>query len=270
MDFWAERASDEEEDIDKAIANEVSQLNQRSKAADRRFQALPSGASNIVFIRTKLPNPTELMDAITTDLYNKKMPTSRYIMRMYPVVGTCRVKSYAEEIEEILKPFFGADPHGHSFYLKIKIRNNDPSMRDDIFKTFCYVIKGLNMDNKPNYNTFEYIVIVDVIKTVMCISVLKNYKLYKEYNLQTMGDPFLPDFEQENEAESRKQLEEDEEENGKAQEGEAAVAEEGEEGAEPANGEEQEAESAEAPQGETEQVADEEEAANQEEQGTAE
>ena len=228
-DFWAEKDSDEEEeDVDKAIAKEVTQIQERAKSKERRFQAVNSGANNIVFIKTSLPNPNELFERIVSDLHSKKIPKSRYIMRMYPVAGTCKVQTYEKEIEEILRPFF-ADPVGHSFYLKIKIRNNDGAVRDGIFKTFCYVIKGLNMLNKPNYNEYDYIVIIDVIKTVLCVSVLKDYKLYKEYNLQSLGDSFRPDGETESKDSVGDEGKDTQEGNAEAME---HVAEGGEEGIE--------------------------------------
>lgn len=42
----------EEEDVDVALKKEVAQLQSSAGKRERRFQALESGANNVIFIRT--------------------------------------------------------------------------------------------------------------------------------------------------------------------------------------------------------------------------
>ena len=61
-------ADDSEEDIESAIAKEVKSIKEQKQ---RRFQAVISGANNVIFIRSSLPdnkNPVELVHHLLTDI----------------------------------------------------------------------------------------------------------------------------------------------------------------------------------------------------------
>lgn len=45
-------SSEEEEDVDAALKKEVAQLKASGAKQERRFQALESGANNVIFIKT--------------------------------------------------------------------------------------------------------------------------------------------------------------------------------------------------------------------------
>lgn len=47
-----EEKADEEEDVDVALKKEVAQLQESRVKQERRFTALDSGATNVIFIRT--------------------------------------------------------------------------------------------------------------------------------------------------------------------------------------------------------------------------
>ena len=175
---------DDEEDFEKALKKEVEEIKAQAKSKQRRFQQVDSGAKNVVFIQTSV-SPNELFETIISDLYEKKQAKSRHIMRMFPVAGTCKVQTFEEEIGEILEPFFSG-PEGHSFYLKIKIRNCNDKAVKNCFDKFIEVIKGLNSENKATYTAYDYVVQIDVIRSVMCVSVLKDFVKYEQYNLQAV------------------------------------------------------------------------------------
>ena len=48
----SEEEEEEEDDAEAALKKEVAQLKKTGKGAEKRFQALDSGANNVVFIRT--------------------------------------------------------------------------------------------------------------------------------------------------------------------------------------------------------------------------
>lgn len=49
----SEEEGAEEEDVDVALKKEVAQLQASGAKQERRFQALDSGANNVIFIKTK-------------------------------------------------------------------------------------------------------------------------------------------------------------------------------------------------------------------------
>ena len=152
---------------------------------ERRFQQVESGATNCIFIRTTLPDPTELVTTIFSDIYESETAKSRYIMRLLPIIGTCKcsedkVKKLAEEA---LKGYF-TDAIGHTFSVNIKVRNNNSFGRKQVLPLLVDVVKDLNPANHPNLDDPEYIVNVDILRNVLCLSVLKDSVKFRKYNLQ--------------------------------------------------------------------------------------
>ena len=152
---------------------------------ERRFQQVESGANNCIFIKTTLPDPTELVTTIFSDIYESETAKSRYIMRLLPIIGTCKcsedkVKKLAEET---LKGYF-TDAIEHTFSVNIKVRNNNSFGRKQVLPLLVDAVKDLNPANQPNLDDPEYIVNVDILRNVLCLSVLKDSVKFRKYNLQ--------------------------------------------------------------------------------------
>ena len=152
---------------------------------ERRFQQVESGANNCIFIKTSLPDPTELVSTIFNDIYESETAKSRYIMRLLPIIGTCRCseEKIKKLAEEALKKYF-TDAIGHTFSVNIKVRNNNRFGRKQVLPLFVDVVKELNPANHPNLDDPEYIVNVDILRNVLCLSVLKESVKFRKYNLQ--------------------------------------------------------------------------------------
>ena len=67
------------EDIEEALAKEVEQLQQTKK--EKRFQTVLTGAVNVIFIKTNLPDskdPTDLVHTILTDMLKTGCKKTRW------------------------------------------------------------------------------------------------------------------------------------------------------------------------------------------------
>ncbi|GCB73306.1 hypothetical protein scyTo_0002467 [Scyliorhinus torazame] len=188
--FVEESNSEDEEDDDAetALKKEVKQIRASTQNNLRRFQALDSGANNVVFIRTLNIEPDKLVHHILKDLYATKKKKTRAILRMLPVSGSC--KAFMEEIpkyfETFLEPWFKV-PKKASFQIVYKARNNSHMSRDDVIKALAGVVINLNAENKVDLNNPEYTIIVEIIKGVCCVSVVQDYILFRKYNLQEVA-----------------------------------------------------------------------------------
>ncbi|XP_043567879.1 THUMP domain-containing protein 1 isoform X2 [Chiloscyllium plagiosum] len=189
--FVEEPNSEDEEDDDDAEAaleKEVKQIHTSTQSRLRRFQALDSGANNVVFIRTLNIEPDKLVHYILKDLYATKKKKTRAILRMLPVSGSC--KAFMEEIpkyfETFLEPWFKA-PKKATFQIVYKARNNSHMSRDDVIRALAGVVINLNPENKVDLNNPEYTIIVEIIKGVCCVSVVQDYILFRKYNLQEVA-----------------------------------------------------------------------------------
>ncbi|XP_031719097.1 THUMP domain-containing protein 1 isoform X2 [Anarrhichthys ocellatus] len=181
-------SSDEEEaeeDVEVALKKEVDQLKASGAKQQRRFQALDSGANNVIFIKTRNLESDKLVHHILSDLHTTKKKKSRVILRMLPVTGTCKAfqEDMVKYLTTFLEPWFKT-PNCGTYQIAFKARNSSHNKRDEIIKSIAGLVGKLNPKNKVDLTNPELTIIVEVIKAVCCISVVKDYALYRKYNVQ--------------------------------------------------------------------------------------
>ncbi|XP_051760589.1 THUMP domain-containing protein 1 [Ctenopharyngodon idella] len=183
-------SEDEEadEDAEAALKKEVSQIQSSMKTHQQRFTAVDSGANNVVFIRTHGVDPEKLVHHILSDLHQTKKRKSRVILRMLPVSGTCR--AFLEDMEtflsEYLERWFKA-PLRATYQICFKARNSSHSKRDDIIKAVAGLVGKMNPLNKVDLTNPELSIIIEIIKSICCVSVVTDYTLFRKYNLQEVA-----------------------------------------------------------------------------------
>ncbi|KAM4751458.1 THUMP domain-containing protein 1 [Anableps anableps] len=181
----SEEEEAEEEDVDVALKKEVAQLQLSAGKWEKRFQALESGANNVIFIRTQNLEPDKLVHHILSDLHSTKKKKSRVILRMLPVTGTC--KAFQEDmlkyLTTFLEPWFKT-PNSATYQIAFKARNSSHNKREEIIKSIAGLVGKLNPKNKVDLTNPELTIIVEVIKAVCCVSVARDYTLYRKYNVQ--------------------------------------------------------------------------------------
>ncbi|XP_008059392.1 THUMP domain-containing protein 1 [Carlito syrichta] len=187
----------EDDDAEAALKREVGEIKASTEMKLRRFQSVESGANNVVFIRTLGIEPEKLVHHILQDMYKTKKKKTRVILRMLPISGTCKafledMKKYAETF---LEPWFKA-PNKGTFQIVYKSRNNSHMNREEVIKELAGIVGSLNSENKVDLTNPQYTVVVEIIKAVCCLSVVKDYMLFRKYNLQEVvksaKDPSQP------------------------------------------------------------------------------
>ncbi|TKS68545.1 THUMP domain-containing protein 1 [Collichthys lucidus] len=183
----------DEEDVDVALKKEVAQLQTSGAKQERRFQALDSGANNVIFIKTQNLESDKLVHHILSDLHSTKKKKSRVILRMLPVTGTCKAfqDDMVKYLTTFLEPWFKT-PNCATYQIAFKARNSSHNKRDEIIKSIAGLVGKLNPKNKVDLTNPELTVIVEVIKAVCCISVVKDYTLYRKYNVQEVVKEDVP------------------------------------------------------------------------------
>lgn len=181
--------SEDDEDAEAALKKEVSQIQSSMKTHQQRFSAVDSGANNVVFIRTHGVDPEQLVHHILSDLHQTKKRKSRLILRMLPVSGTC--KAFHEDMEKFLSVFlerwFRA-PMRATYQVRFKARNSSHNKRDEVINAVAGLVGKLNPLNKVDLTNPELSIIIEIIKSVCCVSVLKDYMLFRKYNLQEVAN----------------------------------------------------------------------------------
>ena len=182
--------SDHFDDVDASLQKEVKALKKsRANKNRNRFSQVNSGVNNVLFIRTTLPDPNRIVDSIFSDVLDSGKGQSRFIMRFMPVLNTCRAD--AEKIkalaQTVLKPFFGElNEDGHSYAVMFKARNSNLIGSSDVQELIWKVVIEMSIKNRVDLTTPEYVIHVNIMRTICCMSVLNNYKKYSKYNLQEL------------------------------------------------------------------------------------
>ncbi|XP_034544404.1 THUMP domain-containing protein 1 [Notolabrus celidotus] len=184
---------EEEEDVAEALKKEVSQLKASRTKQRRRFQACDSGANNVIFIRTSQLESDKLVHNILSDLHTTKKKKSRVILRMLPVTGTCKAfqDDMVKYLTTYLEPWFKT-PNCATYQIAFKARNSSHNKRDEIIKSIAGLVGKMNPKNKVDLTNPELTIIVEVIRAVCCLSVVKDYTLFRKYNVQEVGKEDTP------------------------------------------------------------------------------
>lgn len=168
------------------MKKEVDEIKE-SKHELRRFQNTNTKAKNLIFIRTTIPDPSQLAHSILSDLWETKVQKSRFAIRLLPIAGTCR----AEEGEvkklgkELFTPIFQTPfGEGYNFSIIVKIRNNNGLGRDSVIPALAGIIKDLNPLHRVNHDKPDFVVLVEVAQSVCCLGIVKDFFKFKKYNLQ--------------------------------------------------------------------------------------
>lgn len=150
---------------------------------------MATGAKNYIFIRTTLEDPLPLSLTIMDDILAKQQRKTKKLIRMIPVQTTCRgfeddiIKTVKKQCESYFKE------KGQSFYLAIKIRNNNSVQQESLKSSLITVVSEAHSGNNPELKDPEVVVNIDVIKNICCISFLPGYLTkYCKYNLLILGD----------------------------------------------------------------------------------
>ncbi|XP_078041477.1 THUMP domain-containing protein 1 [Augochlora pura] len=169
----------DDEDISASLNKEIKEL----KSVHRRFQVVDTGVKNVIFIRSTLANPLELVTKIVTKLDNTKQQRTRYILRLLPIEVVC--KAYMSDIKQkadiVLEKYFAQEPK--TFSIVFNHHSNHNIHRDEVIKDLAEIISKKNPGNKADLKNPELAVIVEVIRGVCLISVAPHYYKFKKYNL---------------------------------------------------------------------------------------
>lgn len=180
--------SEEETDIGDLLKREVDSMKKNSQKSLRhkRFQVVETGASNCIFIKTNLPSPEELTAAIIKDLSTTKIQKTRHVMRLLPIMATC--KANLPDIMECAGTLFDKYflKESSTFAVIFNKRFNSSVSRDMIIKELAELIVLKNGDNKADLKNPSLCIIVEIIKGICLLSIVDNYFTYKKYNLHEL------------------------------------------------------------------------------------
>lgn len=182
-----------DDDIEAELQKEVTDI-KSSPSEVKRFECVESLASNCLFFSTSLPNPTELVQNIFTDVMDTKLQKSRFINRMLPIKATC--KAYFDDIKKTADQLFDdvfatKFLEGKTFMVLYKARNNNSApAKMDVIKALADLIVEKNPAHRVNLMDPDFTVLVEIMQKMCCLGVVANYTKFKKYNLASLCSVF--------------------------------------------------------------------------------
>ncbi|CAL7936343.1 unnamed protein product [Xylocopa violacea] len=177
--------NDEEDDISTALNKELHELKtEYSKPVNaRRFQVVDTGVKNVVFIRSTLTNPLELVTKIITELNETKQQRTRFLLRLLPIEVVCKANmtDIKAKANVMLEKYFAQEPK--TFSIVFNRHSNSNIHRDEVIEDLAEIISKKNPGNKADLKNPEFAVIVEMIRGVCLMSVAPNYYKFRKYNL---------------------------------------------------------------------------------------
>ncbi|XP_066998194.2 THUMP domain-containing protein 1 [Anabrus simplex] len=155
-------------------------------AEQRRFKIVDCGVKNRLFFRTTVPDPVTLVHHIMKSAKTSDERRTRYLMRITPVEITC--KAYQKDIETaastLLDKYFSGE--GKTFSIVFNRHNNDFVGRSDVIGELAQMIKFRNPDHKVDLRHPQLTVLIEILRSVCCLSVVPDYMDFYKYNLMEL------------------------------------------------------------------------------------
>merc|ERR1712039_179899 len=191
METAHSEGDDEDDDVDAALEKEKTALDKvaAKEGTERRFQVVDSGVQNLVFIRTTVESPVELADSVMKEVRTSGTQISRYLLRLVPVEVTC--KAFSENVEEAVKPVISKkfqDKGETTYCIQFKSRLNNSFAKEEAYKTIGKMVRDVNPQSKVEFKDPDHVILVEVMKSFCCISILTNYFAFKKYNILELAN----------------------------------------------------------------------------------
>lgn len=171
-------------DIEDELKSELNEL-KNNDVKKHKFQKQDTGAQGNMFLKIndRSIDPVTLGTSIVEDLYETKKQKTVHLLRLIPVEVTC--KSYIDDISKAIVPlldkYFSGEPV--TYCIVVNKRNNNNLDKMNVIEFVALLIKEKNMFHSVDLKQAALTVVVEIIKSVCCLSVLPHYYKYKKYNL---------------------------------------------------------------------------------------
>ncbi|KAG8701864.1 hypothetical protein FRC09_005086 [Ceratobasidium sp. 395] len=166
--------SSNEEDIEKQLAKELSDINKpKSKVStERRIAICPTDTTCVIYVSTKLP-----IDPVRVTLHHMKQVSqtgisgTRALVRLIPASGICAANMAA--LTTLANDLFASPFGGHpkKYKIELRIRNHAVLAKEDIIKEIAKCVpvdKGhtgiCTMAVVPDYDKYKRFNVTEIVK----------------------------------------------------------------------------------------------------------
>lgn len=206
-------------DLDSALENEKAKLKSSQKKI-RRFQIVKSGANHSFFVVTTLPilSINKLVESIFDTTLQTKEQHSRYVERLSPVSFIC--KAYEDDLrkliikKEFIEQLLSFDTENDTIWFDVQAKKSNntqlkSSHLEEIIISDLLSRKSEDLNGKVFKRDYKkpYIhILIHVIRNLILVSIVRNFDLYKKYNLASINLSITTKDEESQQSQQQKQV----------------------------------------------------------------
>ncbi|CAI6363227.1 unnamed protein product [Macrosiphum euphorbiae] len=180
-----ETISTEEEsaEIMDSLDTELESLSRKDNADWKKFTPSATGVGNCLFISTTVEDPCELMYKILEDIERTKVQKTKFLLRMLPIMVTCKanITSITSTCAILLPKYFSTEPT--TFAIMFNHRYNNSVPRDKVIDELANQVVSFGQHTVDLSGGAKMTIIVEVVKSVCCLSVVRDYARFCKFNL---------------------------------------------------------------------------------------
>jgi len=173
-----------------ALAAEIAALQQGDRGGEgaekpRRFSIAQTGVGGNVMVRFdgSALDPVALVDRVFEQALARRESSAPHVIRMLPVQATCaaQTESIVAAVTPMLQSLRGSDT---SFSVQWRRRCNTCIDKMEVINAIAGVMAELAPKAQVELAFPHVGILVDIIKSVCCVSVLPGWKRAQAYNLR--------------------------------------------------------------------------------------
>lgn len=174
---------EESADIMDSLDTELENLSKKDNADWKKFTPSVTGVGNCLFISTTVEDPCDLMYKILEDIEKTKVQKTKFLLRMLPILVTCKanITSITSACAIILPKYFSTEPT--TFAIMFNHRYNNSVPRDKVIEELATQVVSLGQHTVDLSGGAKMTIIVEVVKSVCCLSVVRDYGRFCKFNL---------------------------------------------------------------------------------------
>ncbi|KRZ15204.1 THUMP domain-containing protein 1 [Trichinella zimbabwensis] len=172
-----------------AIDQCVNSLTANDKLEKDALCAVETGVKNCPFVSCPTDaDPVMMVNKIMEDVSKGVRASNRLIQRLLPVEITCHadVDSISDFAGKLIELHFSTDAaitdEESSYAIVYKARNNNCLSKEAIYDRINDQIRLINNKFKVVLENPKHCILVNTLKDMCCLSVVKDYYAYKKFN----------------------------------------------------------------------------------------
>uniref|UniRef100_A0A5S6Q8D3 THUMP domain-containing protein n=1 Tax=Trichuris muris TaxID=70415 RepID=A0A5S6Q8D3_TRIMR len=172
-------------DTGESLKNCIDELSTQQADGQQLF-SVATGVKNTLFVVIPNADPVDLVMNILNDVKTGARKPSHLLQRLLPCQVSCAAKleDICKITAELLKAKFTEQlvEKKPSFAVVYRHRNNGSLKSQEIYDHVIREIKALSPESKVCLRSPNLYILVNIVKTVCCLSILENYNELKGFN----------------------------------------------------------------------------------------